>query len=358
MSGGIDSTVAAMLALRGGLDCTGAVMVLYDSGGVSAGGEFSGGDIVPAARAAAGRLGIPFQVFDFTECFAEHVIARFIDDYRGGRTPNPCIVCNKHLKFGALMRKMHESGMDHIITGHYARVEHSGGGQSSKSEHSGGGRFLLKKGIDTAKDQSYVLYTLTQEQLAHIIFPLGDLTKNQVRELAFDAGLITEENKTESQDICFIPDGDYVRFITEYTGEEPRRGRFIDTCGNDLGENKGVIAYTVGQRRGLGLAMPHPPYVIELRPEDDTVVVGRDEMLYSKTLQAKDINLIAVDRLDTSVRALVKIRYAHRGSPALVHQTDENTLYIEFDEPQRAVTRGQSAVIYDGDTVVGGGIIV
>ena len=335
MSGGVDSTVAAVLTQNCGIDCAGAMMKLYPERD----------DFDSDARAVAGRLGIPFFVFDFSECFAGQVIKPFIDAYRGGRTPNPCINCNKHLKFGCLLEKAHELGRDSLVTGHYARVEHSGDG-----------RYLLKKSEDVSKDQSYVLYLLTQEQLSHTRFPLGGLTKSEVREIAQNAGLQTAHKK-ESQDICFIPDGDYAKFIADRTGETPRKGRFIDSSGADLGENRGIIGYTIGQRRGLGLAMPYPPYVIDILPESDAVVVGGDEMLYSKTLYARDINLIPIDKLNAPLKARVKIRYKHREQPATVCQTSDDSLRIEFDEPQRAITKGQAAVIYDGDIVIGGGTI-
>jgi len=336
MSGGVDSSVAAMLALRGGFDCSGAVMKLHPYAG----------DIEKDARSAAEKLGIPLHVFDFSDCFATLVIGRFVEAYRKGRTPNPCVDCNRRLKFGKLLDKALDLGKDCIVTGHYAQIERSGSG-----------RYILKKGAFTSKDQSYVLYSLTQDQLARALFPLGKLSKPQVREFARDAGFENADRR-ESQDICFVPGGDYAKFIAEYTGAAPRKGRLVDPDGNYLGEHNGVIRYTVGQRRGMGLAMPHPVYVIELRPEDDTVVVGSDGLLYSKTLCAKDINLIPFDKLDTPLRALVKIRYKHTERPATVYQTGEDALRIEFDEPQRAITKGQAAVIYDGDIVIGGGTIV
>jgi len=335
MSGGVDSSVAAMLAIREGFNCAGAVMKLHPNVP----------DNEADARAAAEKLGIPLYVFDLSERFAAQVIKRFIDAYRDGRTPNPCVDCNKHLKFGKLLEKALELGKECIVTGHYAQVEHSNNG-----------RYILKKGAYPLKDQSYVLYSLTQEQLAHTLFPLGKLSKPQVRELAHDAGLENADRR-ESQDICFIPDGEYAKFIAEHTGAPPRKGRFIDPDGNYLGEHNGVVNYTVGQRRGMGLAMPYPAYVLDVRPEDDIVVVGRDSMLYSKTLYAKDINLIPFDKLDAPLRAMVKIRYKHNEQPATVYQTDEDTLRIEFDEPQRAITKGQATVIYDGDIVIGGGTI-
>ena len=336
LSGGVDSSVAAVLAMRGGIDCAGALMKLHEHNA----------DSEAAARAAAGRLGIPFYVFDFSDCFAEQVISRFIDAYSAGRTPNPCVDCNRRLKFGLLLGKARELGMGCIVTGHYARVE--------QGEN---GRFLLKKGVDSSKDQSYMLYSLSQDQLASAVFPLGGMSKKQVRDIALGAGL-DNANSRESQDICFVPDGDYAKFIVEHTGIRARKGRFVDACGNFLGEHQGIVRYTVGQRRGMGLSMPYPAYVLELRAEDNTVVVGKDEMLYSKTLRASDINLIPLDRLDAPLRARVKIRYRHQEQTATVWQEGDDSLLIEFDEPQRAITKGQSAVIYDGETVIGGGTIV
>jgi len=335
MSGGVDSTVAAILMKDEGFDCSGATMKLFN------GGEKT----VAEARTAADRLGIPFFSFDFEDSFAKYVIDPFIADYYEGRTPNPCVVCNKYLKFGALLDKARELGKDCITTGHYAMIEQDVNG-----------RYLLKKGADLSKDQSYVLYTLSQGQLERVKFPLGGLTKVQVREIIASEGFdIT--GKDESQDICFIPDGDYVEFIKDRTGKTPPTGRFVDVNGNDLGENKGVVSYTIGQRRGLGLAMPHPPYVTELRPDDNTVVVGKEEMLYSKSLDADNINLIPFDKLTAPIRAHVKIRYSDPGHIATVFQTDEDNLHIEFDEPKRAITKGQAVVIYDSEVVIGGGTI-
>ena len=336
MSGGVDSTVAAMLAKRDGFDCTGAMMRLCPGSGK---GEAD-------AKLAADMLGISFHVFDYSMDFADRIISRFISAYRGGRTPNPCIDCNRYMKFGLLMHKAIDSGADCLVTGHYACTERDSNG-----------RHLLKKGADPAKDQSYVLYTLTQEQLSHIYFPLGGLTKRQVRDIAAEAGF-KNASQRESQDICFVPDGDYIGFITGYTGETPAQGRFIDTDGNYLGMSKGVECYTVGQRHGLGLAMPHPVYVLEIRPEDNTVVIGEKEMLYSKSLIMRDINLIPVDKLESPIRARVRIRYKNVEQPATVSQIDDDAIHIEFDEPQRAIAKGQSAAIYDGDYVIGGGTIV
>jgi len=335
MSGGVDSAVAALLTQRSGIDCAGATMVLF------------GDDFKELCLRSLGlpQLDMPFYTFDFREYFTKHVIEPFIGEYNNARTPNPCVVCNRHLKFGAFLDKAVELGKDCVVTGHYAQIECDTSG-----------RYLLKKGIDDNKDQSYVLYTLTQEQLARIRFPLGSLTKTEVREIAQEAGLPNAQGK-DSQDICFIPDGDYAGFIIRHTGKTPNKGRFVDTNGNDLGENKGLLHYTVGQRRGLGLSMPHPPYVTRLCAESNTVVVGKNEQLYSTAFEAKNINLIPFDKLDTPIKAQVKIRYKDPGHTATVRQTDADTLFIEFDEPQRAITKGQSAVIYDGDMVLGGGVI-
>ena len=343
MSGGIDSTVAAMLAIEEGIECAGAIMKLYP--GASHGASDIESDGEPDARTAAEQLGIQLHIFDFSEFFEKQVIERFIEAYREGRTPNPCIDCNRNLKFGRLLEKAHEMGKDGIITGHYAQIERAANG-----------RYLLKKGTDPAKDQSYVLYSLKQEQLSCIRFPLGGLTKSEVREIAHSAGLKNAKKK-ESQDICFVPDGDYAGFIEKHTEEHPREGRFIDAGGNDLGKSKSIIHYTIGQRRGLGLAMPYPPYVLDIRPETDTIVIGRNEQLYSKSLVMRDINIIPAERLDAPVRAHVKIRYNHAGQPATVRQIGDDALQVEFDEPQRAITKGQAAVIYDDETVIGGGTI-
>jgi tRNA-specific 2-thiouridylase len=332
MSGGVDSAVAALLLKGRGLNCAGAVMRLGPNGGVE------------DARTAAEIIGIPFHVFDFTGVFEQNVIAPFIAAYREGRTPNPCIACNRFIKFGHFARRAREMGFVSIATGHYARVER------------GGGRFLLKKGLDPLKDQSYFLYSLTQEQLSSIIFPLGEMTKADVRALAREAGL-TNPKKNESQDICFVPDRDYAGFIGRKTGEVFPKGRFTDTDGSGLGEHRGIIHYTVGQRRGLGIAHETPLYVRELRPETNTVVLGTEDTLFAGTLTAREINLILPVPPGAPLRASVKIRSRQPGQPATVTQTDDDTLRIDFDTPQRAVTPGQAAVIYDGDTVIGGGTI-
>ena len=327
----MDSAAAALLLKEQGHLCEGAMMRLC--------GNEDAGD----ARAVTEALGIPFHIIDAEKHFQRHVITPFAEAYRAGRTPNPCVNCNRQLKFGVFLDFADSLGFASAATGHYARAERDGG------------RFLLKKGLDPSKDQSYVLYALTQRQLGQAVFPLGGLTKKQVRELSH--GLLPNAHKLESQDICFVPDGDYAGFIERYTNKPSPKGRFTDTDGNDLGEHRGLIHYTVGQRRGLGLNHSEPLYVKELRPESNTVVVGMAESLFSKTLTVQNINLIAADRLDAPLRAKVKIRYRHPGQPATVTQTGEDTLHIAFDAPQRAVTPGQAAVIYQDDIVIGGGTI-
>ncbi|MCL2125019.1 MAG: tRNA 2-thiouridine(34) synthase MnmA [Oscillospiraceae bacterium] len=336
MSGGVDSTVAAHLMLGSGYECAGAMIRMHH-------GDNSGEN---DARAAAEQLGVYLYMLDFSKQFDENVIKKFVYEYGEGRTPNPCILCNRHIKFGLLLEWARELGYDFLATGHYARVSREASG-----------RYLLKRGTDFTKDQSYVLYSLTQEQLAAANFPLGQMSKQEVREIAAGMGFRNAQ-KSESQDICFVPDGDYARFIEEYVGAPSQAGRFVDEEGNDLGEHKGLAHYTIGQRRGLGLSMQYPAYVLEIRAEDGAVVVGRNEALLSKSLMADDINLIAVDSLEAPMRAQVKIRYGHAAQPAIVSQVDDGKFIVEFDEPQRAITRGQAAVIYDGDVVIGGGTII
>jgi len=287
----------------------------------------------------------------------ESVFEVFLEGLRKGITPNPDVLCNREIKFGPFLKKAFDIGGDYVATGHYARVNNSHSREGVAALDADGVGFSLLKGIDESKDQSYFLCGLSQEQLARVIFPIGGLLKSQVREIAIESGFVNA-GKSESQDICFIPDGDYFEYIVKYTGETPQKGRFVDTDGNFLGESKGVSSYTLGQRRGLGLAMPHPPYVVEIRPDDNTVVIGKEDMLYSKTLKAEKLNFIPFDRLDSPFKALVKIRYSDPGHPAVVRRTGEDTVYIEFDEPQRAITKGQAAVIYDGNTVIGGGTII
>ncbi len=334
MSGGVDSSVAAYLLMRESLDVIGVTLLLY---GGSADGPKD-------AEAVCSRLNIEHKNLDFAEDFKKEVIGRFICAYQQGLTPNPCIDCNRYIKFAKMLDKADELGADFVATGHYARVEKQGS------------RYLLKKAVDLSKDQSYVLYSLKQYELSRIKFPLGEYSKAEVREIAEENGFVNA-HKHESQDICFVPDGDYFSFIEKYTDRAYPHGDFVDMNGNRLGEHKGIIRYTIGQRRGLGLALPASMYVVSKDIENNRVILGFNEDLFTKEVNVKNISFTACDRLDSSERLNVKIRYNQKEQPATVTQTDENHLKIIFDEPQRAVTKGQAAVLYDGDTVVGGGTI-
>lgn len=335
MSGGVDSSVSALIMKQAGYDCAGAMMKLNS--------ETDETD----AKAVADRLSMPFYLFDFTDKFGEYVIGSFIETYKRGKTPNPCVECNRYLKFGLMLDRVKELDYDLLVTGHYARVEFD----ECKN------RWLLKKAVDGSKDQSYVLYMLTQEQLSHIRFPLGEFHKTEVRKIAEENGFVNA-NKKDSQDICFVPDGDYVGFIERYTGEKFPDGSFAGIDGTDFGKSKNIINYTLGQRRGLGVAYTKPLYVCAIDAENNRVILGDNEDLFTDTVTADSVNLISVDSLKEPVRVSAKVRYRHKEQPASAWQTEDGLLHIKFDEPQRAVTKGQSVVLYDGDTVVGGGKII
>ena len=339
ISGGVDSAVSAYILKSQGYDVTAVNCCFYKNE--------NHGASVEDARAVSERLGIPFRVTDMTESFRKNVIDSFADTYVKGGTPNPCIVCNRLLKFGALLDGALEEGFGFIATGHYARIE--------KDEATG--RYLLKKGVDPHKDQSYVLWSLNQHQLAHTLFPLGEMTKQKSREIAQELELVNAK-KGDSQDICFIPDGDYAAFIERYLDKSFPEGNFVDTEGKILGTHKGIIRYTVGQRKGLGLALPAPMYVKEKDTENNRVILSDNESLFSKERYADGINLITCDRLTEPVRVKAKIRYAHKEQWATVTQQGDDLIHVVFDEPQRAAAKGQSVVLYDGDTVVGGGTII
>jgi tRNA-specific 2-thiouridylase len=339
MSGGVDSSVAALVLRDGGYDCIGATMKLFD-------GESRCCSLadVNDARDVCFRLGIPHYVLNFKREFAERVIDRFVGVYLSGATPNPCIDCNRFVKFNSLLIRAQAVDYQILATGHYARIEKSGS------------RYLLKKGADPAKDQSYVLYAMTQEELSRTLFPLGGMTKEEVRAVAAARRLINAQKK-DSQDICFVPDGDYGAFIEAYTGTKTVAGDILDMAGKKIGVHHGYCRYTLGQRRGLGVSAGEPLYVAAKSARNNTVTLAPDSALYTTTLTATDLNLIALERLDKPLRVTIKTRYLQKGSPALVTQVDEHIIRAEFDEPQRAVTPGQAAVFYDGDVVIGGGTI-
>lgn len=347
MSGGVDSTVCAHLLLKEGYDILGVNCSFFDKEKLFPESYEPNENGTKDAKATAEKLGIDFEVLDFSEEFEKRVISNFIETYRNGGTPNPCIECNKFLKFGKMLESAEEKGCGFIATGHYAQIEYS------KET----GRYLLKKGADLSKDQSYVLYMLTQHQLSHTLFPLGKMLKTDIRDLAQSLGLINA-NKSDSQDICFVPDGDYASFIERMTKSTFPHGNFVDTEGKILGTHKGIIRYTIGQRRGLGLALPAPMYVFGKDIKENKVILSSEPMLYSKHLDAKDINFIPFDKADTPFRVKARTRYKQTEQWATVTQTDEDRFHVEFDEPQRAISKGQSVVLYDGDYVVGGGTII
>ena len=357
MSGGVDSSVAVELLQRQGYDCYGATMQLYrneeiglEEASVCAADEknskscCSWADMMDAARVAFG-LGVPHEIWDYREDFRRNVMEDFVRVYEAGGTPNPCIQCNRTMKFRKMWEEAKKRGMDYLATGHYARIEYD----------DASGRWLLKKAVDASKDQSYVLYMLSQEQLAHTLFPLGGYHKTETRQLAEASGFVNA-NKQDSQDICFVPDGDYARFIEGFTGHSYPEGDFVDPEGNVLGRHKGIIRNTVGQRKGLGISSTAPLYVVEIRPEANQVVLSHGEGLFAKRVIAKDINLISKERLEEPLRCKARIRYYHSEQPCTLSQ-DGDRLIFDFDEPQRAPTVGQAVVAYDGDIVVGGGTI-
>lgn len=348
MSGGVDSSVAAYLVKSAGYDCIGAMMKLFDNHILAENQESSCCSLDDAedARSVARRLGFPFYVFNAKADFEEKVIAKFIRCYECGATPNPCIDCNRHLKFDHLLRKALELGCDYVVTGHYARIR--------RDENTG--RYLLYRAADLSKDQSYVLSCLTQQQLAHTLLPLGEMTKAEARKIAEQQGFINAR-KHDSQDICFVPDGDYVAFMERYTGKTYPEGDFLDLSGNVVGKHRGAVSYTLGQRKGLGLAMGAPVYVCDKDMAKNTVTVGPNEALFSTTLLADDWNWFPFETLTGPIRVQAKARYNQPPQPATVYPEENGTARVVFDQPQRALTPGQAVVLYDGDLVVGGGTI-
>ena len=347
MSGGVDSSVAAKLMKDNGYDCIGCTMKLRSNGVESEVDSHTCCTLedVEDARSVAFGLGIPYYVFNFSDGFKEKVIDKFVASYEQGKTPNPCIDCNHYLKFEKLLMRAHELSCDYLVTGHYAQIEYDGE------------KYLLKKAADETKDQSYVLYLLTQEQLAHTLFPLGGMTKKQVRELAAQHGFVNAE-KAESQDICFVPDGDYPSFIRAYTGKEYLEGAFIDTNGAIVGTHHGIINYTVGQRKGLGIALGKPVYVQKIDAATNTVTICEQQDLYSSTLIASDFNWIAGSAPQAACACKAKVRYRQQEKAATAIPLEDGTVKVVFDEPLAAIALGQAVVLYDGDVVLGGGTIV
>ncbi len=335
MSGGVDSSVAAHLSICQGSDCIGGIMLLHSK-------DLTGA--VEDARDVARRLGLPFHVIDATDAFRALVMDPFVQGYEQGDTPNPCVACNRHLKFGHLLQEISALGCSHIVTGHYAQIKEKDG------------RYLLYKAADLPKDQSYFLYSLTQHQLAHTFFPLGSLTKEQVRTIAQEQGFLNAQ-KRDSQDICFVPDGDYMAFLQQYTGKKYDAGDFLDRAGNVLGQHRGTVAYTIGQRKGLGLAMGEPVYVCSKDMARNTVTVGPNDALFSRSLRANDWNWIPFPESTGPIAVKAKVRSRMAEQPATVYPEGNGSYRVEFVEPQRAITTGQAVVLYDGDLVLGGGTI-
>lgn len=348
MSGGVDSSVAAYLTLSQGYACMGATMRLYDNSILAADSQSTCCSLedVEDARAVAHRLGISFHVFNFSQDFRCQVMDKFVRCYEEGLTPNPCIDCNRHLKFRRLLDRAQLLGCQYIVTGHYARIH-----QDEKT-----GRYLLKKALDSAKDQSYFLACLDQEQLSHTLFPLGEMTKEQVRAIALEQGFLNAR-KHDSQDICFVPDGDYKAFLERYTGKSYPDGDFIDESGRPVGRHQGAVGYTLGQRKGLGLAMGTPVYVCGKDMAANTVTVGPNTSLFRQAFRASEWNWYPFPALTAPMRVWAKTRSRMTEQPATVYPEENGVARIEFDEPQRAITPGQAVVLYDGETVIGGGTI-
>ena len=349
MSGGVDSSVAAWLLKEQGYDVIGVTMQIWqdeENEVQEENGGCCGLSAVDDARRVASSIGIPYYVMNFKQEFQKNVIDYFTKEYLNGRTPNPCIACNRYVKWEALLQRSLSIGADYIATGHYARIDKLPNG-----------RYAIRRSATLAKDQTYALYNLTQEQLAHTLMPVGNYSKDKIREMAEEIGLQVA-NKPDSQDICFVPDGDYATFIEENADATIHQGNFVTPDGKILGKHKGIIHYTVGQRKGLGLALGYPAFVLEIRPETDEVVIGTYEESLTHTLRANELNFMSVEDITEPVRVFAKIRYNHKGAWCTVEKTGEDEITCTFDEPIRAVTPGQAVVLYDGEYVLGGGTIL
>lgn len=348
MSGGVDSSVAAYLLKEQGYDVIGVTMQIWqdeDVDSMAENGGCCGLSAVDDARCVADKLGIPYYVLNFKKEFKEHVIDYFMDEYMHARTPNPCIACNRYVKWEALLKRALELGCDYIATGHYARVV--------KLEN---GRFALKKSASIRKDQTYALYNLTQEQLSRTLMPVGEYDKEEIRKIAERIGLFIAD-KPDSQEICFVPDNDYAGYIERESGKSFDKGNFVDLDGRILGTHKGIIHYTIGQRKGLGLSVGKPVFVVDIRPDTNEVVIGTNEDTFHQELIADRVNLMSISSVEEDMSLNAKIRYSHQGAPCRIKMLDDNTLRCCFEEPVRAITPGQAVVFYDGDVVAGGAVI-
>lgn len=347
MSGGVDSSVAAYLLKEQGYDVLGVTMRMWTPEGV---GDCEGDctlAMVEDARKVAAALGIPHYVMDFQEEFKKNVMDYFVEEYLHGRTPNPCVVCNRYVKWEALLSRSREFGAERVATGHYARIFQTRSG-----------RYTVRSSATAAKDQTYALYNLTQEQLSRTLMPVGEYTKEQIRSIAKEQKLPVA-NKPDSQEICFIPDNDYAGFIDRAAGDRvPKPGNFVTAEGEILGRHKGITHYTIGQRKGLNLALGHPVFVTDIRPETGEVVIGENADVFSDELYCHKINFMAMEHLDEPRRVRAKIRYAHQGEDCRLERVGEDKIKVTFDRPVRAITPGQAVVFYENDYVLGGGTIL
>lgn len=349
MSGGVDSSVAAYLLKEQGYEVIGVTMQIWQDEAQEAieeNGGCCGLSAVDDARRVANALDIPYYVMNFKKEFSEQVITYFVDEYMKGRTPNPCIACNRYVKWESLLQRSLGIGADYIATGHYAQV--------IKLPN---GRFALKKSATIAKDQTYALYNLTQDQLSRTLMPVGAYSKEEIRKIAEKINLRIA-NKPDSQEICFIPDNDYGRFLKEHTGTEFEQGNFVSIEGKVLGKHKGIVHYTVGQRKGLGLNLGKPGFVVEIRPETNEVVIGDDQDVFSNKLQANQLNFMSIEDIDGVLECEAKIRYSHIPARCQIKKVNDDVIECTFEQPQRAITPGQAIVLYEGDIVIGGGTII